>query len=264
MKIGFDAAASAFVAACILLAASPGFAAGGTGGGGGAAGGGGGGGGGGVAAQGPAHMGNMQTGYQGIQVRDFWLSGETQIEIPDSLTGIRMPADTVITLNGTPLRRLGAGPGAFGIDPPNPPQLGPDNILHLVATSVSVNGLLTMDVPCGQPVPVSTDPPVGSSLRNVATLNASWAPLPQNTLPNDLLQPPFISLYGYDTLNGATFNSPSQSLSETATGTSVTVPPMTTPGYMLELSYPGVFVLANGEGSHGVCVRKVRVFYTNN
>jgi hypothetical protein len=211
-------------------------------------------------------MGNMQTGFHGIQIRDFWLSGETPIEIPDSITGIRMPADTVITLNGTPLRRLGAGPAAFGIDPANPPKLGPDNILHLVATSVSVNGLLTMDVPCGQPVPVTTAPPVGSSLRGVATLNASWAPLPQNPTvqPGSLFQPPFISLFGYDSVNGATFNSPSQGLSDASTGTSVTVPAMTTPGYMLELSYPGVFVLANGEGSHGVCVRKVRVFYTNN
>jgi hypothetical protein len=104
----------------------------------------------------------------------------------------------------------------------------------------------------------------------------SWTPLPQNTAssiaigssPTDggVWPYPYVALWGYDPVNGVTASTtnPQQFLDQTATVAAVTVPPMTTPSYMLELSYPNVLVLTNGEGSHGVCVRKIRTFYTNN
>ena len=54
-------------------------------------------------------------------------------------------------------------------------------------------------------------------------------------------------------------------LDQTATSATYPVRPATASGYMLELQYPGPYVLdgATGAASGGFCTRKIRTIFTN-
>jgi len=258
MKDAFNAAASTLVAAAVLLTGGAAFAAGG-----GGAGGGGGGGGG----------GKLQIATRGLFVVDQPRLGEANITgylIAQLAGGGGTPADTVVTLNGVRLVPMpGTVAGYFIVDPAGPqPALGPDGFLHLVASSVSANNTRQLNLPCSQPVVETTDPVAGTSLQVTTQLNVSWSPaFPQNVAlvtNGSFMDPPQIMLAGYDPSTGQPVGGSTNLLFLDQTLTNVTVPVTHTTaplGYILELKYPGTYVLDGNSG--GVCGRVIRKLFTN-
>jgi len=230
---------------------------------GGVSGGGGGGGGGGKTA-------NVLLGTDlGLYVVDMPFPGEASISgwvLARLDTGFA-PADFVVTLNGVPL----VAPGGLGsliyvVDPNGPqPTIGADNMLHIVASSVSQRASRQMDLKCPARAVVATDPGVGSNLGGAGTLDMAWTALPQNTnfaLIGNYIPFPTATLYSYDLATGAQAGTVSKAtLDQSSTSTSLSVGPSASSGYVAELAYPGVHQITDPTDAGGWCGRKQRYIY---
>jgi hypothetical protein len=248
LAVSVTAALAAGILSCSALAA-------------GGAGGGGGGGGGG---------GSMQVAtQQGLYVVDMPQPGEASMSgfVLALMSGsFATPADTVVTVNGV---RLIHAPGLaaawFIVDPNGPqPSVGVDNMLHIVASSVSANTKRQLDLSCPARVVVATSPAPGSSLTGAATLDMAWTAFPQNgslvTTGNFGLQPPTATLFSYDIASGTIQGYIGGNwLSQLSTSTSIPVLPTASTGYVAELRYPGLYKLDGNSG--GQCGRAQRFTY---
>jgi len=252
------------VAAALAVSGSA-VAKGGVGGGGGGVGGGGagggGGGGGGV---------NMLLGTDlGLYLVDLPFPGEATISgwVLARLSNGLIPADMVVTINGTPLvHPPGLAPIIFVVDPNGPqPAVAADNKLHVVASSATFKASRQMDLPCPARAVVATSPAIGSNLGAAGTLDMAWTALPQNTnvaLIGNFIPFPTATLYSYELATGTNAGVVSQSvLTQLSTTTSLPVGPIASTGYVAELSYPGVHVITDPTDAGGWCGRKQRFIY---
>jgi len=230
-------------------------------GGGGAGGGGAGGGGGGV---------NMLLGTDlGLYLVDQPFPGEATISgwVLARLSNGLIPADMVVTINGTPLIRApGLAPIIYVVDPNGPqPAVAADNKLHVVASTATFKASRQMDLPCPARAVVATSPAIGSNLGGAGTLDMAWTALPQNTnvaLIGNFIPFPTATLYSYELATGTPAGTVSQSvLTQVSTTTSLAVGPSASTGYVAELSYPGVHVITDPTDAGGWCGRKQRYIY---
>jgi hypothetical protein len=160
--------------------------------------------------------------------------------------------------------RLDLSAGWFSVDPAGPqPPLGADRFLHLVATSRSTKGTRILNLPCPAPVAVTTSPVAGSSLAGVTSLNIAWTPFPQNVplfLNGSFLDAPTVLLSSFDLASGAAVSGIAlQYLGQQSLNATFTVPPTTSTGYQVTLTYPGVYVLDGQTG--GACGRVQRITF---
>jgi hypothetical protein len=208
--------------------------------------------------------GNLQIATtSGLFVIDHPVSGEAaMVGMVLVMAGKSLPpADTVVTLNGVALARVpGLTPRYWQVDPAGPqPAVGADGFLHLAATSSAGNR--TLNLPCPAAADVSADPPAGSSLGGVTSLNLSWTtPLPAyaSTEASFGISPPAATLSGYDAganALGAWVSSQVPSSFSVQLPVSAT----TSPGYLAELRYPGAYILDGNSG--GTCGRAVRTTF---
>lgn len=250
---------SIFVAAAVAAGSMAGLAlaqGGVPGGGGGSAGGGGGGGGG------------MQImTQQGMFLVDLAQPGEAAVGgfVLAALAGtLATPADTVVTINGVRLvHATGLAAAWFTVDPNGPqPAIAADNIMHIVASSVSANQKKQLDLQCPARVIVATSPAVGHSLTGAATLDMAWTVLPQNVTlatAGNFVPPPTAGLFPYDLASGTISGAGELNfLNQTSTVTSLPVMP-TASGYMAELRFPGIYHFDGNSG--GFCGRAQRYAY---
>jgi hypothetical protein len=166
------------------------------------------------------------------------------------------PADTVVTLNGVPLLRDPALNGAyFRVDPAGPqPVVGSGGRIVLVATG-TIGGkpvTRTLVLPCPAAVAVTISPPVGASLGGVASVHlASASDLTVNVgVPLMASKFPTATLFGYDPATRMLSGSGSPRLIPPGP-LSLDVPVTTTTSgaYLLDLRWPGQFVLDGESGS---------------
>jgi hypothetical protein len=250
---------SALVGAAALVFSPFSLAAGGAGGGGGGGGGGGAGGGGGG--------GGMQLGTSnGLYLVDNPEPGEASIRGLVVVTG--GGADTVVTINGTPLINApGLASNWFKVDPAGPqPVIGNNGTLTIQSSSKSLNTSRTLSMQCPARVALAATPGVGSSLNGVASVSLAWTQLPQNValvLTGTFMDAPMAVLSSYDiasnTVTGGV--NAGQTISQSSVGVTLPVQPAPTSGYLAQLSYPGVYVLDGNSG--GNCGRVQRAVFTN-
>jgi hypothetical protein len=170
------------------------------------------------------------------------------------------PADTVVTLNGVALLRdPNLNGNFFRLDPAGPqPNIGWGGQMVLVATGTdptsgkAIQRQLVMDCPAD--IPVTSAPGIGSSLASVASVNVtSPADITFNIgIPLMASIFPHAQLFGYDRASRGLL--PSGAAVNIAPGPlNVTVPvtPTTGDAYLLDLRWPGVFVLDGQTG--GFC-----------
>jgi len=170
------------------------------------------------------------------------------------------PADVVVTLNGVPLLRDPKLNGAFfRLDPDGPrPAIGSGGQMVIVAAGTDpadgrrIQRQLVLDCPAD--IQVGSTPPAGAplgtatSLRIVSssdlTVNAG-VPLMANILPQ-------VMLFGYDaaTRSLAPSGSP-RNISPGPLSVEVAVTPTAAEGWLLDLRWPGPFVLDGQTG--GFC-----------
>jgi len=176
------------------------------------------------------------------------------------------PADTVVTVNGTPLIHApGLAPAWFIVDPNGAqPAVGADNMLHIVASSASINSKRQLDLQCPARAVVATSPAPGFSLGGAQTLDMAWTALPQNVayiLTANFVGPPSAMLFSYDlaadTITG--FVGQAGALGQQSTTASIPVHPTASTGYLAELRYPGIYKLDGNSG--GMCGRAQRFTY---
>jgi hypothetical protein len=170
------------------------------------------------------------------------------------------PADTVVTMNGVPLLRdPNLNGNFFRLDPAGPqPKIGTGGQMVLVATATDPKTgkpiQRSLVLPCPSDVTVSSTPAIGSSLAG--------APSVTITSPSDITfnvgvaiaagNFPQATLFGFDRQT-RTFL-PSGSPHNVAPGpVSITLPvtPTTGDAYLLDLRWPGTFILDGQTG--GFC-----------
>ncbi|HET7787854.1 MAG TPA: PKD domain-containing protein [Myxococcales bacterium] len=170
------------------------------------------------------------------------------------------PADTVVTLNGVALLRdPNLNGNFFRLDPAGPqPSIGWGGQMVLVATGTdpkdgkTIQRQLVMD--CPRDIQVSSVPPIGSVITGTPSLHI--------TSPSDITFNvgiplmasifPTVQLFGYDRASRTL--APSGAAINIAPGPlDVTVPvtPTAADAYLLDLRWPGVFVLDGQTG--GFC-----------
>jgi hypothetical protein len=224
----------------------------------------------------------MGTGSLGLYIRDP-AAGEATVQgfVTVTLGAISggsqvPPADTRVTLNGVQLINApNTNLQTFIVDPAGPqPQVGSGGQIVLVATAteITVNNkgvVITTPIqrqlvlPCASDIDVSTTPAIGSALSSLASLNITS---PSNITLNlgvaIVAQTfPQAQLFGYDratrTLasSGMAINLPPGPLD-----TNVPVSPTAADGYLLQLQWPGVFILDGQSG--GFCGLTKRWFYS--
>lgn len=206
----------------------------------------------------------------GLYVVDLPFPGEATISgwVLARLSSGTTPSDMVVTLNGIPLvHPPGLASLIFVVDPNGPqPSIGPDNMLHIVASSASNKASRQMDLPCPARAVVATSPGAGSNLGGAGTLDMAWTALPQNTnfaLIGHYIPYPAATLYSYDLATGAAMGTVSQAadVTQSSTSTSLSVGPSASTGYIAELSYPGVHTITDPTDAGGWCGRKQRYVY---
>jgi hypothetical protein len=179
---------------------------------------------------------------------------------PASGTGFLPPADTVVTMNGVPLLRDPTLNGTFWrLDAAGPqPKIGTGGQMVLVATATDpktgkqIQRSLVMD--CPKDITVSSTPAIGSSLAGAASVTI--------TSPSDItfnVGVPIVAsifpqaiLFGYEraTRNFAASGSP-HNIGPGPLSITVPVTPTAADAYILDLRWPGVFVLDGQTG--GFC-----------
>ncbi|HEY6908405.1 MAG TPA: PKD domain-containing protein [Myxococcales bacterium] len=170
------------------------------------------------------------------------------------------PPDTVVTLNGVALLRdPNLNGNFFRLDPAGPkPSVGWGGQIVLVATGTDpstgkpIQRQLVMNCPVD--IPVNSVPPIGSLITGVASVNiTSPADITFNVgIPLMASIFPQAQLFGYDRATRGLL--PSGAAVNIAPGPlNVTVPvtPTTGDAYLLDLRWPGVFVLDGQTG--GFC-----------
>jgi K319-like protein len=170
------------------------------------------------------------------------------------------PADTVVTLNGVPLLRDPKLNGNFfRLDPAGPqPSIGWGGQMVLVATGTDpkdgkpIQRQLAMD--CPKDIQVTPAPPIGSVITGTPSLHITspsditlnvGVPLMANIFPT-------VQLFGY--VRATRTLAPSGAAINIAPGPlDVTVPvtPTAADAYLLDLRWPGVFILDGQTG--GFC-----------
>jgi hypothetical protein len=188
---------------------------------------------------------------------------------PASGTGFLPPADTVVTMNGVPLLRDPNLNGTFfRVDPAGPqPKIGTGGQMVLVATGTDPQSgkpiQRSLVLPCPRDITVSSTPAIGSSLAGSPSVTI--------TSPSDITfnvgvviaagNFPQATLFGFDRAT-RTFL-PSGSPLNIAPGplsTTVPVKPTTGDAYLLDLRWPGTFILDGQTG--GFCGLAKRWTYT--
>ena len=212
---------------------------------------------------------NMTLGTDlGLYLVDMPFPGEASVGgwVLARLSTGTIPADIVVTLNGTPLvhpPELAAL--VFVVDPNGPqPSIGADNMLHIVASSASYKASRQLDLQCPARAVVASSPGIGSNLGGAGMLDMAWTALPQNfefNLIGGYIPYPTATLYAYDLAAGAAVGTVSQAtLDQSSTGTSLPVGASASTGYIAELAYPGVHK-TDEKDAGGWCGRKQRYVY---
>ena len=180
---------------------------------------------------------------------------------PASGSGFLPPADTIVTMNGVPLLRDPALNGTFfRLDAAGPqPRIGTGGQMVIVATGTDpqdgkpIQRQLVMDCPAD--IAVSSTPAIGSSLTGAGSLTITS---PSNITFNDVTVPiagaifPQATLFGYDraTRNIVASGGP-HNIGPGPLTTTVPVTPTAGDAYLLDLRWPGTWVLDGQTG--GFC-----------
>lgn len=180
------------------------------------------------------------------------------------------------TINGVPL--TDGGTGVWSVDPAGPqPVLGPDRILHLVATPAGAKPGVNraLDVQCPNEEVLTMSIPEGSSLVAPTTLTVTWGEtLPGNSLTAlARMYSAGITLSGYDPatqaypLGGGALADIGTGIGPDGsavgpTGVFLNVSPTTAPAWEFEMSYPGPYA-QDGVDDAGTCFMKIRKFFSN-
>jgi hypothetical protein len=179
---------------------------------------------------------------------------------PASGTGFLPPADTVVTMNGVALLRDPTLNGTFfRVDPAGPqPKIGTGGQMVLVASATDPNTgkpiQRSLVLPCPNDIAVSSTPAIGSSLAGAPSVTiSSLSDITFNVgVAIAAGNFPQATLFGYDRAT-RTFL-PSGSPHNVAPGpVSITLPvtPTTGDAYLLDLRWPGTFILDGQTG--GFC-----------
>jgi hypothetical protein len=172
------------------------------------------------------------------------------------------PDDTIVTANGVALLRDPMLNGAYWrVDPAGAqPQVGTDGQLTLSATSVSSKLARTLTLACAPDEVITATPAEGSSLTGVDSLSLSWAasltshvtslPVPENASA---------LLWGYDSATNSLGNAVTFVPVVGTLGTTIAVGPADSPGYAVEVSWPGQYLLDGQSG--GQCGRVKRMAF---
>jgi hypothetical protein len=168
------------------------------------------------------------------------------------------PADTTVTMNGVPLLRDPNLNGAYWrVDPAGPqPVVGTGGRMVLVASATIAGAPVerTLVLPCPSDVAVSSSPGAGSALAVGSSVHLSSASdLTLNPgVPMMASKYPEVTLYGYDpdtrslaAAGGPTFLPPGP------LSVDVAVAPTVAPAYLLDLRWPGQWVIDGETG--GFC-----------
>ena len=181
---------------------------------------------------------------------------------PASGTGFLPPADTVVTMNGVPLLRDPPPINGtfFHLDPAGPqPRIGTGGQMVIVATGTdpqngkTIRRQLVMD--CPPDITVSSTPGIGLSLTGAASVIVTS---PSNITFNDVSVPiagsifPQATLFGYDRLSRTFLPSGSpHNIGPGPLTTTVPVAATTGDAYLLDLRWPGTWVIDGQTG--GFC-----------
>jgi hypothetical protein len=170
------------------------------------------------------------------------------------------PADTVVTMNGVPLLRdPNLNGNFFRLDPAGPkPSIGWGGQMVLVATGTDPKDgkpiQRTLVLPCPTDIEVTSNPEIGSVITGTPSLHITspsditlnvGVPLMANIFPT-------VQLFGYDRATRTL--APSGTAQNIAPGPlDVTVPvtPTAADAFLLDLRWPGVFILDGQTG--GFC-----------
>jgi hypothetical protein len=170
------------------------------------------------------------------------------------------PADTVVTLNGVPLLRdPNLNGNFFRLDPAGPqPTIGSGGQVVLVATATDPKDgkpiQRTLVLPCPKDIQVTSTPDIGSVITGTSSLHITspsditfnvGVPLMANIFPT-------VQLFGYDRASRGLL--PSGAAVNIAPGpldVTVLVKPTAADAYLLDLRWPGVFILDGQTG--GFC-----------
>ena len=179
---------------------------------------------------------------------------------PASGTGFLPPADTVVTMNGVPLLRDPALNGSFfRLDPAGPqPTIGTGGQMVLVATGTDPQTgkqiQRSLVLPCPNDIAVSSTPAIGSSLAGATSVTI--------TSPSDITfnlgvgiaagNFPQATLFGYQraAVNIVASGSP-HNIAPGPLSITVLVTPTAGDAYLLDLRWPGTFILDGQTG--GFC-----------
>jgi hypothetical protein len=225
----------------------------------------------------------MGTGPQGIYMQDP-AAGENTL---DGIVTVTMkaigngsvsqlpPLDTIVTLNGIPLlRRTDANGLEWIIDPAQPaPAVGPGGQIVLIAsatlTSVDNNGVVTstpikrqLVLPCAADIDLTTTPSAGGVITGLPSVNLSSPSDITLNAPSPIFSGTSteVVLMSYDRASRAiTPSGVGFGLGPGPLNTDVVVTPTRGDAYIMELSWPGPFVVDGQSG--GFCgIRKRTLF----
>ena len=173
-----------------------------------------------------------------------------------------LPDDTVVTANGAVLLRDPMLNGSYWrVDPAGAqPQVGDNGQLTLSASSASSKLSRTLTFACAPDETITATPAEGSSLTGVATLSLSWAasltsrvtsvPVPENASA---------LLWGYDSATNTLGNAVTFVYAVDKLGTTIVVGPTDSPGFAVEVRWPGQYLLDGQSG--GQCGRVKRLAF---
>ena len=179
---------------------------------------------------------------------------------PASGSGFLPPADTVVTMNGVPLLRDPALNGSFfRLDPAGPqPRIGTGGQMVLVATGTDPQSgkqiQRSLVLPCPNDITVSSTPGIGSSLAGATSVTI--------TSPSDITFNLGVGIAAWNFPQATLFGYQRAAVNIVASGSphniapgplSITVPVTPTAGdaYLLDLRWPGTFILDGQTG--GFC-----------
>jgi hypothetical protein len=179
---------------------------------------------------------------------------------PASGTGFLPPADTVVTMNGVPLLRDPTLNGTFWrLDAAGPqPKIGTGGQMVLVASATDPNTgkpiQRSLVLPCPKDIAVSSSPAIGSSLAGATSVTVtSLSDITFNIgVPIVASVFPQATLFGYEraTRNIVASGGP-HNIGPGPLTTTVPVTPTAGDAYLLDVRWPGTFVLDGQTG--GFC-----------
>ncbi len=168
------------------------------------------------------------------------------------------PASSVITVNGKALRPVDLFPGFWEANPADAPVIGSDRKLT-IAASVAGNSA-SISCECPEELAMTTSPAAGSALAEGDQVAVSWS---RELFVNDLglFYSPTLEIRGYDpTAKSAGFDSKQAKLVKGTSSSSVAAPETDLSGYLLNLDFPGLLKVENGNAV--ICYRSNRVVFS--